>query len=94
MRYTITKQDAEKLGRWITAGALDRIATTALAMILTWVILTFLLSLFLPRDDSDPAKGRSGFQIRADALTGCEYLETRKGAITPRLDATGRQVCR
>lgn len=50
-----------------------------------------------PRDDSDPADGRSGIVPRTDALTGCQYLTYGKvygAAITPRMAADGKQVCR
>lgn len=50
------------------------------------------------RDDSDAegwGGGRSGVTRVTDALTGCQYLRTGFGGITPRLDARGRQVgCR
>lgn len=31
--------------------------------------------------------------IAHDPKTGCDYVETRSGAITPRMDANGKQVC-
>lgn len=44
------------------------------------------------RDSTDPPwPYRSGLSIRTDAATGCEYLETSGGAITPRMDASGHQ---
>lgn len=46
-------------------------------------------------DDCDASVSeRCGMKPRVDALTGCEYLETAGGGITPRLDASGAQVCR
>lgn len=50
-----------------------------------------------PHDDSDPPEGRSGMTPRTDALTGCQYLTygTVYGAsITPRMDRSGKQVCK
>lgn len=44
-------------------------------------------------DDTDQGAGHSGFILRTDALTGCQYLGTIWGAITPRLDATGKPMC-
>lgn len=45
--------------------------------------------------DSDmPDSRRSGVLVRHDALTGCQYLEGSRGGLTPRLDATGKQVCK
>lgn len=44
-------------------------------------------------DDSDAGfHERSGFEVRRDALTGCEWLEADSGVV-PRLRADGSQVC-
>lgn len=57
---------------------------------------TIVAFIFTPRDDSDALDGaRSNLAVRTDARTGCQYLETGRGGITPRLDVAGRQVgCR
>lgn len=44
-------------------------------------------------DDSDAPPLRSGMRIKTDYLTGCQYFATAIGAITPRMDAAGKQVC-
>lgn len=46
--------------------------------------------------DSLGISGLSTDPIRArlDPLTGCEYITYREGGITPRMDASGKQVCR
>lgn len=51
------------------------------------------------RDDSDPEGGRSGFHVFTDALTGCQYIGWPSmvwggAAITPRMGADGKQVCK
>ena len=47
------------------------------------------------RDDSDQFEGeRSGMVIYTDYKTGCQYLSQLFGGPTPRLDHTGRQICR
>lgn len=33
-------------------------------------------------------------RARVDPLTGCEYITYREGGITPRMDSSGKQVCR
>ncbi|WP_319568247.1 DUF6440 family protein [Cohaesibacter marisflavi] len=43
-------------------------------------------------DDSNGAK-KSGMTVYTDYKTGCQYLGTWSGGITPRLDADGKQVC-
>jgi hypothetical protein len=58
------------------------------------VAFYFFMSGDPPRDDCDTAQGRCGMKVRRDALTGCEYLETWLGGITPRMNGDGKQVCR
>lgn len=36
---------------------------------------------------------RFGLKLHTDAMTGCQYLSTSGGGITPRLDSQGRQIC-
>ena len=41
------------------------------------------------------AEGKhSELGLKTDYGTGCQYLVTFLGGITPRLDASGKQVCR
>lgn len=47
-----------------------------------------------PYDDTDAPPQRSGMKIYRDALTGCEYLGRPWSTLTPRTDASGKQVCR
>jgi hypothetical protein len=53
---------------------------------LAWAVLP------IGRDDTD-GDARSGLKLRTDARTGCQYLESRGGGLTPRLDRNGRHVC-
>ena len=46
-----------------------------------------------PKDNTDPPDGRSGMALYTDALTGCQYLGTGWGGLTPRLYSDGVQVC-
>lgn len=65
---------------------LFQLALIALALQLAYY------SLPIGRDDTDGAT-RSGLVARTDARTGCQYLETAGGGITPRLDAHGNHIC-
>lgn len=64
-------------------------------------ILVVLGSVFLvpaakdrPRDSTDAPDGpRSGMVIRVDALTGCQYVESGRGGLAPRLGPDGRPLC-
>lgn len=70
-----------------------------------WFLYLFVFvaawqSWFTPQDSTDPpgrnwigSYHRSGINPYRDAETGCEYLG-RGGALTPRLDATGKHICR
>ena len=47
-------------------------------------------------DATDPPDGKSGFGLYTDYGTGCQYLVIHWGfapAITPRMNAEGKQVC-
>lgn len=45
------------------------------------------------KDDTDPPKGRSDLKVYTDHRTGCQYIGTGSGGLTPRLDANGKQIC-
>lgn len=67
---------------------------TAALLAMTLIAVAVLCVLFdWPRDDTDPPASdapRSGMQPHTDAATGCQYLSTPLGGITPRLDANGQ----
>lgn len=69
----------------------------------TFLIVAFIAAVLLaltgcaPRDDTDPAGGRSGMWLYTDARTGCDYLALYGWggvSITPRMDRDGKQVCK
>lgn len=45
------------------------------------------------RDATDSPEARSGVNLRIDHGTGCHYLTTSTGGITPRLGPDGSQIC-
>lgn len=47
---------------------------------------------FAGKDDTDRAE-RSGMILYTDYGTGCQYVSTILGGITPRLDKDGKPVC-
>ena len=72
--------------------------TKAVKPLIHWVgisaVLYVLANVFIGqtgygRDDTDGAK-RSNMALRTDYGTGCQYLETSGGGITPRLDVNGK----
>lgn len=62
-----------------------------LSLVYDWADERFELR---PIDATDRSfQERSGLALRTDYGTGCQYLETSAGNLTPRLDAEGRHVC-
>lgn len=57
------------------------------------VLYTIANTTDIGRDSTDTPDKRSGMAIRYDAMTGCQYLESSGGGLTPRLDSTGKQIC-
>lgn len=45
------------------------------------------------RNDTDPPDGYSGLAVLIDNKTGCQYLASREGGVTPRLDKKGKHMC-
>ena len=92
--WSPSRSDMESAGKWLMDGALQPLMRLVVIYCTVSFVLTLIAGAITPRDDSDATNGdRSGVEVRRDALTGCEYLETRYG-VTPRLRADGRQVCR
>jgi hypothetical protein len=80
----MTLGDAKEFTRWLGKQI-------AVLMLLYWACLTVLHLLPFPRDSTDGKwPNRSDMRPLRDALTGCEYLRTKGGGITPRIDARGR----
>jgi hypothetical protein len=64
-----------------------------------WLLVVYFLVVMIgkspmARDDTDPGEWgkRSGLMPRTDSRTGCQYLESTNGGLTPRLDRSGKQV--
>jgi len=67
--------------------------TWAVLMALLWgTILYQSLQPYQPRDDSDGPTEISHMDVFTDHRTGCQYLY--RGSLTPRMDSTGKQVCK
>jgi hypothetical protein len=67
--------------------------TFAVLMALLWgTALYQAVQPYEPRDDSDGPSEPSHMELFTDHLTGCQYLY--RGSLTPRMDRTGKQVCK
>lgn len=64
-----------------------------LGLVVVMLLLRFAWDVLpVGRDDTD-GESRSGLIPRTDARTGCQYLESKGGGLTPRLDGNGKHVC-
>ena len=63
-----------------------KLCVAVLLLQLVWAKLS------IGRDDTD-GESRSGLRLRTDARTGCQYLESTSGGLTPRLDRGGQHIC-
>lgn len=80
------------MSEWI-----KEIIQTIAIIYLIIMALSFLYNLTpLGKDDTDKpgwGGGRSGVKLIIDHATGCHYLQTKDGGITPRLDYEGKPIC-
>ena len=65
-----------------------------LIAVLVVITISAIYSLLkLGKDDSDSSEIRSNMSVRTDYKTGCQYLESSKGDLTPRIQKDGRHLC-
>lgn len=85
---TIGKQLMEgmltTIGKWFVIGLVVVAIIGAVSEGMQWG--------FDGTDDKEHGK-RSGITLRTDHGTGCQYLETSDGGITPRLTPEGKHYC-
>lgn len=84
---------AEGVSKGIKAGV-----TQAIKLAVIWIAAALFaisaLSWCQPTDSTDYSRAdRSGLKLHTDAMTGCQYLSTSGGGITPRLNNQGHYVC-
>lgn len=66
---------------------------------MNWVVIALLCAMFLglvtspSHDDTDPPSGHSGMTLYTDQRTGCQYMGTGFGGLTPRMSQDGKQIC-
>jgi len=91
------KTDRKQVEELIANGVDQGIWKVILFTMGVWIALLLLdYSLFrvfqLGADSTDSETARSGMVIKTDNKTGCEYLATRDGGLTPRVDYQGYQL--
>ncbi len=82
----MTLDETKKYTNWL-------ITQLCIYFVLGSVILAILTALPVYRDETDGDwPHRSNLQLRIDAETGCDYLESSSGHLIPRYDKAGNQV--
>jgi len=84
--------DYDKLSEAFEKGmknALQSTLHTIFIMFCIFSVSVFLFSGAYKKDDTDSNEKRSGMALRTDNATGCQYLESQRGGITPRLSKGG-----
>jgi hypothetical protein len=73
-------------------NVIGKLALIWLVAVITVTVANYLLATYteIGRDDTDPPRGRSNMKILIDHQTGCQYLMSARGGLTPRLDESGR----
>ena len=74
--------------------ALKDWTTWFIGWLIVGMVIAWLWSLLpIGHDSTDGAwPHRSGVEVVTDAATGCQYLKTASGGITPRVDGRGKQL--
>lgn len=94
---TLDNEGIERIGKQFTEGVVTTLAKWFVIGMLVALAFSFAveaLGLGAWDGTDDRAAGqRSGMRLRTDHGTGCQYLETRDGGITPRLTRDGKQYC-
>ena len=80
----------------MTLQQFKKITDYVMIYMMALILLVMLFNLSpIGRDSSDSNKswgyGRSGLNIHRDKLTGCQYLSTADGGLTPRI-IRGNQI--
>jgi len=77
-------------------SGLFRLAYGIACGVIIWIICIFIIeNIKYDSTDDIQNRSRSGLLLYTDHLTGCQYLKGGiLGGITPRLDRSGKQICK
>lgn len=93
LKLSLNEDNAAKVITKGITGAIKWFAVMWLIGLAFTAAMGWFADRYGPRDSTDTAAERSGMTLRTDALTGCQYLESRTGYLTPRLDSDKMIVC-
>lgn len=77
----------------MTLPKVERLANLLYWSILIIAAINIMFGVLSSRDDTDAPGERSGLRPYTDHGTGCQYLATSDGALTPRLGSDGSPMC-
>jgi len=86
----------------MTPKELEKVLKNVISWLATGFIISFgiIIIIMILNDDFKrnttdfpfPDK-RSNMELHIDALTGCHYLSSKNGGLTPRLSSNGNHIC-
>ncbi len=85
----MTDKEVEKV---IKRGVTDGILWAGFYFGVAGMLAVSVFNYFTPYDDTDFNGQRSGMEILTDCRTGLQYLSTREGGLTPRLNTDQTQI--
>ena len=87
------KKEVEQIGQWLTTGFLRELGKLVIITLVLISVFQIVPNPF-PTDDTDASSTRrSGMSLKTDYGTGCQYLQSTHGNLTPRLDVNGEPIC-
>ena len=86
------KEASKLISRSVIDGVLWAAFILGLSFFLSFFAVTTIQNALTEYDDTDFNGSRSGLEILTDCRTGLQYLSTREGGLTPRLDADSTQI--
>lgn len=66
----------------------------AICAICVWGLGAMIIQFATAGDEADGAGARSNMALRVNHGTGCQYLESSRGSLTPRMGRDGKQACK
>lgn len=71
----------------------NKIKSDIFGYLIIIMLIMFGLNFFNIWYDDTDGKTRSGLSPHTDNLTKCQYLSSKNGGLTPRVDSKGNHIC-
>jgi len=95
MQITVDCEISDVIAQGVEDGVVNAMFKLSIAYLAAMIVIGVVVFFFFQpeKDSTDPIDGHSGLSIKVDAMTGCQYLTTTDGGLTPRMDKSGAQLC-